>query len=90
MSKPKISIKTFLLCALLGGCIGFFLGGGWEIFFKFDEWRYETFYRSEGLELLHLAVWFLFKPGLATAIGLVVGAVIPLFLKSQATSQKQS
>lgn len=89
MSKPKTSIKTFLLCSLLGGFIGFFIGGGWEIFFKFDEWRYETFYRSENLELLHLAVWFLFKPGLATASGLVLGTVIPLFLKSQA-SQKQS
>jgi hypothetical protein len=66
--------KPLITCLVLGTLIGFLVGGGWEILFKFDEWSYETFYRAEGLELVHLAIWFLYKPALATVVGLFAGA----------------
>lgn len=80
-------IKSLISCLLLGTLIGFFVGGGWEILFKFADWRSETFYRAEGLEVVHLAIWFWYKPALATAIGFFAGAATFFFMHS---SPKQS
>jgi hypothetical protein len=86
MNKDK-HLKRLIAYLLLGGLLGFFVGGGWEILLKFDEWRSETFYRAENLELVHLALWFWYKPAFATAIGLFAGAAAFFFIHS---SSKQT
>jgi len=50
MVKPKISIKTFLLCSLLCACIGFFIGGGWRMFFDYSQWHYEISMHANDVE----------------------------------------
>jgi hypothetical protein len=81
MIKPIPSKKIIAFYCLLGVCIGFFIGDGWRIFFDFREWRYETFYRANGRELLLLFWWFWFKPAKTCIIGLILGAALAFFLR---------
>lgn len=81
--------KSLISCLLLGSLIGFFVGGGWEILFKFADWSYETFYRSNGDEVTLLLVWFFYGPAKATALGLVLGLLV-FYVFREKTDAEQS
>lgn len=74
MNKGK-HLKSLISCLLLGTLIGFFAGGGWEILFKFDQWRSETFYRAHDDEIILVGLWFLFGPARWTIAGAVLGGL---------------
>lgn len=82
--------KGLILCLLLGSLIGFLVGGGWEIFFNFGEWKYATFYRSNDDEVTLFLVWFFFGPAKATALGLAFGLLVYYILREKTGSEHSS
>lgn len=66
------TVRTVLGVIAVGAIIGFFSGGGSELFFNPQEWQFATFYGAGGNELALLLSWLAYGP----AIGAFRGAVI--------------
>ncbi|MGH9549235.1 MAG: hypothetical protein ACRD3W_07670 [Terriglobales bacterium] len=81
--------KKSVLCVLVGGLIGFLVGGGWEIFLNFEQWQSATFYRSHDDNLILFTVWFWFGPARSMAAGMAIGAAF-YFLQRRRSQAKQS
>ncbi len=81
MLKNLPSAQTIFACLVLGAAIGFFVGGGWQIVFDFDNWKFETFYRADGLEIFCFLGFVVFGGLLKGAgIGALFGVFVSLIL----------